>query len=397
VLAASLSLAAVACPPRAGSGEAEKPVPAKAPRKLKVLDLDGTPHHRGVVHGRALKDQIHEVVKLWKALLADAFKTDADAFIRRFVRKTDFVSAMKKWTPDLLDEVRGLAEGADVDFDTMLVLQLPDECFVNGEAVAGEHCSSLGIAGDGGRPTWIAQNMDVPSFADGFQVVLHVKEPDADTEAFVLTQAGCIGLNGMNNRGVGICTNALWQLGSCRDGLPVACVVRGVLRQRSEEDAVAFVQKVKHASGQNYVVGGPARVSCFECSAGRVERFQPGGRDDVVWHTNHPLVNDDYAAPYRALRKDPEELAKQETNTRARLRCLEEHLAAGTPDLALIKATLASKDPAEHPVCRTKKGAGGAFTFASTIMVLSGEPVFHVAPGPPDVTAYETLSFARPR
>jgi hypothetical protein len=397
LLAACLSFAAVTSLPRAKSGEREKPPPPKDPGKLRVLVLDGTPHHRGLVHGRAMKDQIHEVVRLWKALLADAFKVDADAFIRRFVRQTDFVSAMKKWTPDLLEEVRGLAEGADIDFDTILVLQLPDECFINGEAIAGEHCSSLGCARGGGRPCFIAQNMDVPSFADGFQVVLHVKEQEADTEAFVLTQAGCIGLNGMNNHAVGICTNALWQLGSCRDGLPVACVVRGVLRQRSEEDAVAFVKKVKHASGQNYVVGGPAQAYCFECSAGRVERFQPGGRDDVVWHTNHPLVNEDYAGLYRALRKDGAELAKREADTRARLRCLEERLTSGTAerDLALIKATLASRDPAEHPVCRTKKDGTGAFTFASTIMVLSDHPVFHVAPGPPDVMAYETLSFTR--
>ena len=43
-----------------------------------------------------------------------------------------------------------------------------------------------------------------------------------------------------------------------------------------------------------------------------------------------------------------------------------------------------------------KKTKGAAFTFASTIMVLSDVPAFHVAPGPPDVTAYETLSFDRP-
>jgi hypothetical protein len=58
---------------------------------------------------------------------------------------------------------------------------------------------------------------------------------------------------------------------------------------------------------------------------------------------------------------------------------------------------LASRDSAEYPVSRPKKTKAASFTFASTIMVLSENPVFHVAPGPPDVTAYETLSFAKTR
>jgi predicted choloylglycine hydrolase len=399
LILAFMSLASVACLPRAESGEGKQTtrLPENS-RKLKVLVLEGTPHNRGLVHGRAMKDQIHEVVRLWKAALADAFKMDAEVFIRRFVCQTDFVSAIKKWTPDVLEEIRGLAEGAGTDFNTMFVLQLPDECFVHGDAIAGNRCSSLGFSKSAGGPSCVAQNMDVPSFADGFQLVLHVKEQDS-SEAFVLTQAGCIGLNGMNNRAVGICCNALWQLGGSRDGLPVACIVRGVLRQRSEEEAVAFLRRIKHASGQNYVLGGPARAYSFECSAGRIERFKPNGRDDVVWHTNHPLVNDDYTAQYRALRSKPTDMARWEANTRARLHCLETRLTNATPirDLALVKATLASRDSAEYPVSRPKKAKDASFTFASTIMVLSENPVFHVAPGPPDVTAYETLSFAKTR
>jgi predicted choloylglycine hydrolase len=400
LLAAScLALADVACTPRSESRVEEKPaLPVEAPRKLRVLVLEGTPHNRGLIHGRAMKDQIHEVVKHWKTALAEAFKIDANDFIRRFVRQTDFVAAMKKWTPDLLEEVRGLAQGAGVDFDTMLVLQLPDECFVHGGAIAANKCSSLGFARSGKHPACVAQNMDVPSFADGYQLVLHVKQNDSDLEAFVLTQVGCIGLNGMNNRAIGVCTNALWQLGSCRDGLPVACIVRGVLERRTEKDAIEFLQTVKHASGQNYLLGGPANAYSFECSAGKVARFKPPDHQDVVWHTNHPLVNDDYNEQYRALRKDPADLVKREANTRTRLRCLETRLTSSTAvrDVDLVKATLASRDSAAYPVSIPKSETKPAFTFASTIMVLGEKPVLHVAPGPPDATAYEVLSFKSP-
>jgi len=44
-------------------------------------------------------------------------------------------------------------------------------------------------------------------------------------------------------------------------------------------------------------------------------------------------------------------------------------------------------------VCCAKKDKYGSFTFASTIMVLGEKPVLHIAPGPPNVTPFESLSF----
>ena len=40
-----------------------------------------------------------------------------------------------------------------------------------------------------------------------------------------------------------------------------------------------------------FVIGGPDGIIDVECSAGKVVRYSAGsGR---VWHTNHPLANDD--------------------------------------------------------------------------------------------------------
>ncbi|HEV3144598.1 MAG TPA: hypothetical protein VGZ47_11985, partial [Gemmataceae bacterium] len=174
ILTSALAIGGVACAPKAKSPGSEQPAQAReVPPSVRVLVLEGNPRQRGLTHGRVMKEDIHKIVGLWKSTLAEVFKLDADAFIHRFVAQTDFVAAMKKWTPDLLEEIHGLAEGAEIDFDTMLILQLPDECFINGEAVAKERCSSLGFARSAGRPACVAQNMDVPAFADGFQLVLH--------------------------------------------------------------------------------------------------------------------------------------------------------------------------------------------------------------------------------
>jgi hypothetical protein len=362
---------------------------------LQTVTLEGTALERGLVHGKTLKEPIHQLVKLWKADLTERYKIEADAFIQKLLKRTEFPAAIKKWTPDLLDEVSGIAKGAGIDFDTMLVFQLIDEYWVHGPGVAGEHCSALGFARRGDRPSYVAQTMDLEGFRSGFQTVLHIKEPKTKFEALVVTHAGLIGLNGLNNRSIGICCNTLGQLAYCKDGLPVACVVRGVLQRESEKEALEFLQAVKHASGQNYVIGGPDNVYDFECSAGKVTRFTLPGGPSVVWHTNHPLVNDDYNAGHRqALEK--KETEKKEANTRTRLQSLEKRLGkdAPAPGLDLIKTTLASKDSAEFPVCRPYKDKKENCTFAATIMVLAAKPELHVTAGPPDKESYRTLTFS---
>jgi len=364
-------------------------------KRLRVVTLEGSPSERGLSHGKTLKDPIHALVKAWKDDLAQRYRMPADAFIKKFLQHTNYLPAMKKWTPELIEEIRGISRGADLDFDTMLVFQLIDEYWIYGPGVAGEHCSALGIGRKGDRPSHVAQNMDLEGFRDGFQTVLHIKDTDSKLETLVLTHAGLIALNGMNNRALGVCCNTLGQLAHCRDGLPVACVVRGVLRQKTEADALKFLRDVKHASGQNYILGGPDKVHDLECSAGKVSPFTPKEWPSGVWHTNHPLSNDDYTPQYRELLDKKKDLEKAQENSTARLQSLKQRLGKDTdvPTLKLIQATLTARDSLAHPVCRSYKNKKDVCTFAATIMVLSDKPELLVAPGTPDVHPYQTLSF----
>jgi L-aminopeptidase/D-esterase-like protein len=382
--------------------QAEATVPAasraESPgrREIKVVVLDGTPFNRGMVHGKALRGDIHELVGLWKRDLSRQFRMDADTFIRNFLAGTDYLPAIRKWTPELLEEVRGIAEGAGIAFETMLAFQLVDEYWANGGGIAGEHCSGLGLAGAGDRPTYIAQNMDLEGFRDRFQAVLHVKSPDSGLESFIFTCPGLIALNGMNSRSLGVCVNTLLQLRPRRSGLPVAFVVRGLLERKTAEEAIGFLREVEHASGQNYILGSPAAVYDFECSAGKITRFVPEGRTGVVYHTNHPLANDDFTERYRLALEGDGKNDRSDVNSIARFQALQNRLRGDgmEPGLDAIRSALASRDSAEFPVCRHYTSPEAGFTFGSTIMVLSGSPELLVAAGPPDRAMYRSFSFA---
>jgi hypothetical protein len=363
-----------------------------------LVDLRGTARARGFEHGRLLRDRIQESVRRWQDSLVREYGVEADTVIRRFLDATDFAPAMERWTPGILDEVHGMAEGAELDIRLAYSFQLLDEMWNHAEDAIGGQCTSLGYAGNARSTSWIAQNIDVEAFRDGHQAVLHIQDTDHGVESYVVSSAGVLGFNGLNCFGVGICCNGMMQVPSSSVGLPVACVVRGALLRKTAADAAAFIREVPHASGQNYLVGGPDGVICLECSATEVARFQPEERPNAVWHTNHPLALQDLQPWYRDTLVSGQ-LHPFVVNSRARLASAREQmLALAEPSVDALASILRSKGDAVHPIC----GSGGPgalytdfqmMTLASTIMELTASPRLHVALGPPDRAAFRTLTF----
>ena len=362
---------------------------------LNVVVLEGSPYNRGLTHGRTLKREINEVLGKWRAHLEADYGLKADVFTATFFEQTDFLPAIKRWTPELLEEVRGVADGAGIDFDTMLLFQLLDEEWLNAQAVTGEHCSSVGVAKQGDHPAMIAQNMDISGFYHGYQTLLHIKYPDSDLETLVFTCAGLVALNGVNNRSVGVAVNTLAQLAHSTDGLPVAFVIRGLLEQTSQEGAVKFLHTVKHASGQNYIIGGKARVDDFEASANRVSRYVPAEGRGVVYHTNHPLANDDYTDAFREWLTTHRVDDIAHSSSGARFQQLAARLGgdAGLLEVSALESSLAG-DSGPFPVCVAHQNEGEVFTFGSTIMILADKPELRLTAGPPNCAEYLTFSFA---
>ena len=325
---------------------------------------------------------------------AEVHGTDADLLIKAFLGQTDFTPAIKKWTPDLLDEVRGIADGAEQPYETMFAFQLVDELWVFADKGGAEHCTSLGVARIGAHPAYVAQNMDLETFRDGFQAVLHIAASASAPEQFVFTSAGLIGLNGVNSRSIAITCNTLMELAASHDGLPVAFIVRGVLAQAAAEDAVAFLKGVKPPRPELHRRHRRPRVRFRGVGreGGRVQavRRRRGG----VSH-EPPVANDDLKPWHRAMRQSMSPAQWASSNSPTRFASIEKRLQRppAVIDEDAIKAALRSKDSARHPICRSL-GAGAAYyTFGATIMTLSGRPSLQVTMGPPDVNAFVRLEF----
>lgn len=187
--------------------------------------------------------------------------------------------------------------------------------------------------------------------------------------------------------------NTLMQLKASATGLPVAFIVRRILYSTDKNDLLKFIESVPHASGQNYIIGIAGEVYDFEASAGKVVRFNPNNPNGSIYHTNHPLANDDMKEWYK--RFDPtikSGVDPARSNSHIRLAAVQNRVdKAAKIDDALIKTTLRSKDDINNPVCRPAKGGG--FTFTSVIMTLTGKPCMQITAGPPDESEYKRIDF----
>lgn len=359
---------------------------------IKTLTLDGTPRERGWMHGKVLKGIILRAIDVWKEHLRQDTGKDPTEYIDQFVRDTDLVAATEKWAPHLLEEVKGIGEGAGVGFNTIFMWQCLDEEWwysAHSQANKAEECSSLGCFKEDKTPALLAQNMDVPNFFDDFKILLRIRNSESSVESFVFSIAGLIGLTGLNNQPLGVCCNTLLELNHSPRGLPVAFIVRSILEQPTLEEATRFIQQIKHASGQNYIVANSEKVVDFECSANKVCQYTPYEGARRVYHTNHTIRNDDLASWSEEKRKR----MLSRSTTRARFNTLEKELKdpSRTVDIDTVKSILGSH---EGPVCvHNTHEQKGSCTLGTLIMSLSNPPELHLAPGPPCSTRFRAFRF----
>jgi hypothetical protein len=332
---------------------------------------------------------IREALERWKYYLGQRLRQSPEETINQFVGGTNFLTAVEKWTLPLLEEVKGIAEAAGVGFNAIFGLQLMDEGVWYLSSTQGDEaqrCSSLGCDREGDRPALLAQNLDWINLFEGLAALLHIKYPDSSLEVLAPTIPGVIGTCGLNNRSVGVCTNALWRaLNNSTDGLPVNFIVRAVLEQDDLKAATNFIHRIQHASGENFMIGDMEKVATFECSANKVVQYVPYEGARTVYHTNHPLVNDDLIFPPLQPRGAG--------TSHNRFKYLEYRLRDPSKirGVETFKYILSSH---QGPICvHHNYQPGGVYTFCSVIYVLSDSPELHLTVGPPCSNEYGRFTF----
>ena len=74
------------------------------------------------------------------------------------------------------------------------------------------------------------------------------------------------------------------------------------------------------------MIGGPQKIYDFECSSNKIIPYNLNQNSQVLYHTNHPLVNNDYNSEYIYSLEKQDKNSKKSENTYVRFNSLKKSI-----------------------------------------------------------------------
>ena len=343
--------------------------------EIPIISMKGSPRDCGMQYGRAVG---HLIAGSLKAYL-DSFRLlhglDQEA-IFDLARK--FEPMIAEFDPATLEEINGIAEGAEAPLEALLTINARSELVHGLKAQLDDGCTSFIVFGDATADghTYVGQNWDWNPAMKPNAVVLDIQR-EGDPRILTLTEAGLVGKHGLNEDGIGLCNNFMLS-DKRRFGLPVHVTRRKVLTARILSDAIGAVLNSERALAANYMLG-------HVDGAGVALEAWPEGldvihaKDGLLTHANHFQIT-------RAGREDIGRNIFPDTLLRdARLQDLLS-TQLGRIDLGVLAVGMS--DHFNHPdsICRhpnpNSEDGKGIETLGCIIMDLT-DRVLHYCSGPP--------------
>ena len=252
---------------------------------------------RGRQYGEAAHDRVHFSLQAYERVFSHYAGWDWGQVCREAMRH---IPAIETLEPGYLEELRGIAEGAGVEFEDILALNVRTEVMFSARArqamktsEAPAECSSFlfmpQVMANG--HTLVGQNWDWLVHCYDTLVVLEV-EQERKPDFVTVVEAGLLCKVAMNSSGLGLATNALVTADDRgEEGIPYHVVLRAIVDCDSVTDVLATVQKMTRSSSANYLVAHGDGVGVdIESAPGdfsRVYVLLP--EHGVILHTNHFL------------------------------------------------------------------------------------------------------------
>jgi isopenicillin-N N-acyltransferase-like protein len=302
---------------------------------IPLIETGGDAYTIGFDVGEGVRDQIRAAAASTRADYARANDQ------RVADRIDDYLRATEAFAPEIVQELRGMADGSGVPFEEIFVMNATAE--LNQAVGRFEECSVAGVSDCGtvDGHVLLGHNEDAAAGWNDFAYLIRAEPEDAPAFA-AFTYAGLLLHQGVNAAGIGSVGNALYAR-DARPGVPKLFLYRKVLAQRTIEDAIRLATTPERAFGNNHLIANDhGDIYDLEVSGGQWAMHHAGNR--FLAHTNH------FVAPELARLDADEDLL----NSRLRLKRLERLLDAafGTIDVERMKTILADHSNFPKSVCK---------------------------------------------
>lgn len=268
-----------------------QPTPQKVP-PAPFIDISGAPRQRGRQYGEQAQARIKRGIEHYTAQLEGNKLTWADI---RVIVET-YEPTIAAFEPSFIEEMKGIAEGAGVEFAAVVLLNARTEVLKLADRrrkglpaeIDPDGCTGIAVmpeASAAGRVIH-AQNWDWKAECAETAVVVRIRRDDGP-DVLTFTEAGGLARSGMNSAGISITAN---YLESDRDykqvGVPLALLRRKALEQERLALAMRIVYSTPKSASNNVMVSQARGVAIdFECAPD--ETFQVHPERGVIVHANH--------------------------------------------------------------------------------------------------------------
>ena len=220
------------------------PTPISEPVEYPLFHARGTHRELGQHHGEQASDRIRQHLDLMCA--------NQKISTAKLRRQSLLVQPMfERYCPHLLEEIRGLAEGARIEMADALACNIRSLPTGTGEG----GCTAYAISRNGTAERGIlaGQNSDMDDHVPPLAYVLHL-QPRNKPEVLIWTFGGMIGYHGMNSVGLAHFANALGGGPGGKFAMPHYPLKRMMLECTSLEQAADLLRRVPLNSNGNYVL-----------------------------------------------------------------------------------------------------------------------------------------------
>jgi isopenicillin-N N-acyltransferase-like protein len=281
--------------------------PAANPTKTpKMVRVQGNHYSIGQQIGEACAQEVIHSIENAKRLLESTYKSLQLTWEGAQIHARKYLPFAQEKYPQYVAELTGIAHGAKVDFDDLVVLNAMEA--VTMDALHLTKCTSLAIDDDrstdghvlvGHNEDWLPEDQE--------DIYIIHATPDSEPSFLAFTYGGLLANIGFNSAGIAQCCDSVYPTDS-RIGVPRVIVSRAVLAAQTPSEAIRYTLVPQRAAGYNHLIAHESgELYSVEVSARRFAILT--SEDGTLVHTNHYL---DYNM--RAIEDEPDELI----NTRVR-------------------------------------------------------------------------------
>ncbi len=190
------------------------------------IEVEGEAYERGRQYGARAARAIRQNIEVYLKLIAFHGSLDREA---AYEAAAVFGPLLEAHAPDLLLEMRGIADGAGCELVEVLLINARSELMgTMGERVAGG-CTALAAGPEvtSRGQVLLGQNWDWYTAVEPEPVLLRVRQP-GKPEILTLCEAGQVAKIGMNGAGLGVGLNFLEHADRGK-GVPIHVILRQML------------------------------------------------------------------------------------------------------------------------------------------------------------------------